>query len=137
MAGRGRASRRSRCVFFSRLLYPCPLSLLSSGAAFEGPLDSTAVESLRSSWIPDLTSLSLHSPKPSTSSTSSPASPVPELNISPIDLTGGYHSRAKRTARFNEKKMQEKQHGKQVMKEVTKARRGRKAGAGEIELELP
>lgn len=56
--------------------------------------------------------------------------------MSEVDLTGGYHSRANRTQRFNDKKAEEKKEGKKIMREAIKTRvNSKRLLQGEIELE--
>ncbi|GAA5990887.1 hypothetical protein JCM11641_002871 [Rhodosporidiobolus odoratus] len=94
---------------------------------FAGSRDVVDDVSLRSTWIPDLASLSL-SPSPS-SLPRSPLKPISlpsgaplELQVSQLDLGGSYWSRAKRTERFNLQKAEEKAYGKNVAKVVKKVR---------------
>lgn len=130
--GEASRSRRSLPGF---LAVSDPLFSLLPNA---GELDAPATISLSTTWSPSLASLSLH-PAPSTSLRSSPTkairSPVPELNISPIDLSGGYHSRANRTKRFNEAKKEQKLAAKGAAKAARGERSARReAAAGEVEL---
>ncbi|KAM0746173.1 hypothetical protein T439DRAFT_329916 [Meredithblackwellia eburnea MCA 4105] len=62
-----------------------------------GPLDATGEDTFALSWTP---------------STPSSSSLPPELDISRLDLSGGPHSRAARTKRFNEKKREAKEWSK-------------------------
>ncbi|GAA5821880.1 hypothetical protein JCM11251_004758 [Rhodosporidiobolus azoricus] len=94
-----------------------------------GPRDVEETVSLRSTWIPSLSSLSL-SPSASTSLSprnpstpiSLPANAAPELALGQLDLGGAYYSRAKKTERYNEQKAKEKDYGKGVMKREIKQR---------------
>lgn len=78
----------------------------------------TAEKAHKATWTPTLASLPVDSPD-------STLPLAEELEISALDLTGGYHSRAARTQRFNEKKWEEKEYGKQRR---TDEMRQRKAG---------
>ncbi|GAA5992755.1 hypothetical protein JCM10908_006918 [Rhodotorula pacifica] len=120
----------------------------------KGALDAAEAEILRTSWTPDISKLSLapsrnSAPKNPSRPLSLPADAPPELHVGQLDLGGAYWSRAKRQERFQEKKAQEKQYGKKVMKIRSKELRkaaarlaangsaaGRRAGASEIELVL-
>ncbi|GAA5895003.1 hypothetical protein JCM6882_008262 [Rhodosporidiobolus microsporus] len=93
-----------------------------------GVRDAEEATSLRSSWIPDLSSLSLL-PSTSTINPRNPTKPVslpstapPELRVGQLDLGGAYWSRAKQTQRYNERKEREKAYGKGVAKEQIKQR---------------
>ncbi|GAA6029733.1 hypothetical protein JCM8097_001024 [Rhodosporidiobolus ruineniae] len=86
--------------------------------------------SLRSSWVPSLSSLSLSSAAVSSLSPRNPSTPIAlpagapeELQVGQLDLGGAYWSRAKRTERFREKKALEKEYGKGVMREKQRALR--------------
>ncbi|GAA6060429.1 hypothetical protein JCM10212_002197 [Sporobolomyces blumeae] len=86
-----------------------------------GPLDNKAESALRTTFMPDLAGLSL-APRRS-SLPHDPSKPIriadgvpPEIALSPLDLGGSVRSRANQTARYNEKKRQEKEYGKEVMK---------------------
>lgn len=77
-----------------------------------GPLDAEKDEVFKASWTPDITAL--------------PTGPegqvergdmADELKISALDLYGGYHSRAARTKRFNDKKVEELEFGRQRRKD--------------------
>ncbi|GAA5868151.1 hypothetical protein JCM8547_003358 [Rhodosporidiobolus lusitaniae] len=89
----------------------------------KGPLDSDSPVSLRSSWVPSLSSLSL-SPSSLSTPSRSPVAPLPklpagappELQVGQLDLGGAFWSRAKRTERYNEKRERSKEYGKGVMK---------------------
>lgn len=56
---------------------------------------------------------------------------VAEVGVSALDLSGGPHSRAARTARFNEKKAAEKAQGKLARDRDLAERASRKKEAGE------
>jgi hypothetical protein len=48
--------------------------------------------------------------------------------VSPLDLQGGYHSRANRTQRFNNAKYEEKMFGKKMKSEAISLRKGGREG---------
>ncbi|KAL8277888.1 hypothetical protein RQP46_009707 [Phenoliferia psychrophenolica] len=77
-----------------------------------GPLDAVAADAFAPTWTPSLDSLP--SSDPSDSAVDNLAE---ELQISSLDLQGGYHSRAARTKRFNDKKWDEKEYGIQRRKD--------------------
>lgn len=56
---------------------------------------------------------------------------VGEVAVSQLDLSGGYHSRAARTKRFNDQKAIAKEQGKQIRASEIKARLARKKDEGE------
>lgn len=100
-----------------------------------GALDAAEEEILRTSWTPDLSSLSL-APSSSAIAPKNPSRPLtniaegapPELHVSQLDLGGAYWSRAKRQERFQEKKAREAQFGKIRSHELRRAA-GRMASA--------
>ncbi|KAM0788687.1 hypothetical protein ACM66B_002784 [Microbotryomycetes sp. NB124-2] len=83
-----------------------------------GPHDSTAVESLKTTWRPTLSAVRSLRPNPQVPFLSAQQSAVPELQLPAVELQGHAHSRANRTQRFNEQK--ERQHG-QAVKRVSSA----------------
>ncbi|GAA6014760.1 hypothetical protein JCM10207_006931 [Rhodosporidiobolus poonsookiae] len=94
-----------------------------------GPLDATADLTTRTTFLPDLSSLTLSSSAFRTSRNpaaplSVPASAPAELHVGQLDLGGAYWSRANQTARFNAKKGLEKAYGKEVMRAKTRAEKG-------------
>jgi hypothetical protein len=101
-------------------------------AQLVGPLDTKATIAQAITFIPSFASLSLDS-------ADSPASvqqlSAPELAINPLDLGGGYHSRAQRTKRFNVAKEEAKVYGKGEKKEAIKNRHASRKAAKEEELE--
>ncbi|GAA5937319.1 KOW motif domain-containing protein [Sporobolomyces koalae] len=90
-----------------------------------GALDNTATTALRTSFVPTVSSLSL-APRPKTLP-QSPLKPIslragapPEIRVGQLDLGGNYYSRANKTERFNQRKAEDKQYGKLVMKDKGK-----------------
>lgn len=92
-----------------------------------GALDAAEEEILRTSWTPDLSSLSLAPSSPL--APKNPSRPLthiaegapPELHVSQLDLGGAYWSRAKRQERFQEQKAREAQYGKIRSRELRRA----------------
>ena len=100
--------------------------LADSKGTLLGANDSTAVESLKSTWKPDLSALEAVDPAAHIPRTGAPPSAVPELEVSPIDLHGGPNSRANKTKRYNEERELERELerslGKRVLNQVKRAR---------------
>lgn len=99
-----------------------------------GPRDTAADIALSATWEPTLAALSIQASATPLDSTDLAVDPPAELRISPIDLQGGYHSRAARTERFNEKKRDKAAYGNRA-READIGGRRQKAKGGEIGLE--
>ncbi|KAK4693775.1 hypothetical protein P7C70_g8868, partial [Phenoliferia sp. Uapishka_3] len=89
---------------------------LPEPSSIAGPLDSTSETAFSSTFNPLLSTL--------TPSSLTDLPTADELKISALDLNGGYHSRAARTKRFNDKKWEVKEFGKERRKVEIEKRLG-------------
>lgn len=91
-------------------------------------MDAAADISLRTSWTPSLSAVE----SLATSATVPTAADLPaalaEIAVTPLDLSGGPHSRAARTARFNANKAAAKAQAKETRNKEIAERRARQKG---------
>lgn len=91
-------------------------------------LDAPAETSLRTSWTPSLAAVeSLAASATAPAAADLPAA-LGEIAVTPLDLSGGPHSRAARTARFNANKAAAKVQAKATRDFEIAERRRRQKG---------